>query len=178
MNFKEKYTKEIVPKLKEKFAYENIMQVPSIKKIVLNVGFGRHSKEKAYIKNVVDTLTKISGQKPVLTKAKKSIASFKVREGAEIGSCVTLRGPRMYDFIDKLINITYPRVTDFRGVDNKCVDNSGNMTVGFKESTPFPEVDLDDLENVFGLEISFSTTAKTREEGLELFTLMGFPFKK
>lgn len=178
MNFKEKYSKEIIPKLKEKFAYKNIMEVPSIQKIVVNVGFGRHAKEKAYIKNVLDSLAKITGQKAILTKAKKSIASFKVREGANIGARVTLRGSKMYDFIDKLINVTYPRVTDFRGVNNKCIDRTGNMTVGFKENAPFPEIDLDDLENVFGLEISFATTAKTREESLEMFKLIGFPFKK
>jgi len=178
MRLKEKYNKEVVPKLKEKFGYKNINQVPKITKAVVNVGFGRHAKEKAYIEKVVDGLKRISGQKPVMAKARKSISSFKIREGMVIGASVKLRGARMYDFIDKLINITFPRVRDFRGISEKIIDRQGNLTVGIKEHLSFPEIKADDVENIFGLEISLSTNAKTREEGLEMFRLMGFPFKK
>ena len=178
MRLKEKYKKEIVLKLKEKFGYKNINQVPKITKAVINVGFGRHAKEKAYIEKVVEGLARISGQKPIMTKARKSISSFKIREGMIIGASVTLRGARMYDFVDKLINISFPRVRDFRGISEKIVDRGGNLTVGFKEHLAFPEIKADDVENIFGLEVSLATTAKTREEALEMFKLMGFPFKK
>lgn len=178
MRLKEKYTKEIMPKLQEKFGYKNNMQIPKMEKVVLNVGFGRHNKDKDYIANVVKTLTDITGQKPVLTKAKKSISSFKIREGMTIGATVSLRGERMYDFVEKLVNLTFPRVRDFRGISNKGIDRTGNFTVGIKESSAFGEVKAEDLEKIHGLEISIATTAKNREEGLELFTLIGFPFKK
>lgn len=178
MRLKEKYTKEIVPKLKEKFGYKNNLAVPKLEKVVVNVGFGRHAKEKAYIDNVVDALARITGQRPVLTKAKKSISSFKIRQGMTIGAKVTLRGQRMYDFVEKLIHISFPRIRDFRGISEKSVDPSGNLTVGFREHLAFPEIKADEVENVFGLEVCLVTTAKTREEGLELFRLLGFPFKK
>lgn len=178
MKLKEKYQKEVVPQLKEKFAYKNIFLVPKVKKVVINVGFGRHNKEKDYVDNVVKTLTRISGQKPVLTKAKKSIASFKVREGMLIGALVTLRGDRMYDFLDKLINITFPRVRDFRGISEKSVDKQGNISIGFKENSAFPEIKIEDLRDIHGLEVIIDSSAKNREEGLELYRLLGFPFKK
>lgn len=178
MTLKERYQKEILPKLKEDFGYKNTMEVPKLTKVVLNVGFGRHIKDKAYIDSVVSGLTKISGQKPVLTKAKKSISSFKIREGMIIGACVTMRGNRMYDFVEKLVNVTYPRVRDFRGISEKGVDRTGNMTVGFKDQTCFPEIAIEEVEEQFGLEVCLSTTAKTKETGLGLFKLMGFPFKK
>ncbi|MGI6347868.1 MAG: 50S ribosomal protein L5 [Patescibacteria group bacterium] len=178
MKLKEKYQKEVVPQLKEKFAYKNIFLVPKVKKVVINVGFGRHNKEKDYVDNVVKTLTRISGQKPVLTKAKKSIASFKVREGMLIGAMVTLRGDRMYDFLDKLINITFPRVRDFRGISEKSVDKQGNISIGFKENSAFPEIKIEDLRDIHGLEVIIDSSAKNREEGLELYRLLGFPFKK
>ncbi|MEA3398867.1 MAG: 50S ribosomal protein L5 [Patescibacteria group bacterium] len=178
MKLKEKYNKEIAVKLKEKFGYKNINQVPKMTKAVVNVGFGRHVKEKAYINKVVEGLTQITGQKPILTKARKSISSFKIRQGMVIGASVKMRGTRMYDFVDKLIKISFPRVRDFRGISEKIVDKTGNLTVGIKEHLAFPEIKSDDVENIFGLEISLATTAKTREEGLELFKLMGFPFKK
>ena len=168
----------IIPKLKKKFGYKNIHEVPKLIKVVINVGFGRHTKEKAYIKNVVDSLTRISGQKPILTKARLSISSFKIREGMTIGACVTLRGTRMYDFIEKLVGTTFPRIRDFRGIEVKNVDRTGNLTVGFKEHLAFPEVRPDEVDNIFGLEVSIATTAKNHDEGLELFKLMGFPFKK
>ena len=178
MNIQEKYKKEIIPALKEKFGYKNSLEAPQITKVVLNVGFGKHAKEKAYIDNVLKGLTKISGQKPVLAKARKSISSFKIREGMTIGSSVTIRGKRMYDFINKLINISFPRVRDFRGISLKSVDRQGNLTVGFKEHLSFPEIKPDEIDNVFGLEVCLSTSAKTKEEGEELFKLIGFPFKK
>jgi large subunit ribosomal protein L5 len=178
MNLKEKYQKDIIPQLKDKFSYTNIFLVPKIEKVVINVGFGRHNKEKEYIANVEKTLTRISGQKPVLTKAKKSIASFKIREGMIIGAMVTLHGKRMYDFLDKLINISFPRVRDFRGISEKSIDKQGNLSIGFKENIAFPEVKVEDLNNIHGLEIIIHSTAENKEEGLELFRLAGFPFKK
>ncbi|PIR13481.1 50S ribosomal protein L5 [Candidatus Falkowbacteria bacterium CG11_big_fil_rev_8_21_14_0_20_39_10] len=178
MRLKELYKKEIVPKMKEKFGYKNDLAVPRLIKVTVNVGFGRQAKEKQFITNVEKSLVKITGQKPVLTKAKKSISSFKVREGMIIGAMATLRGQRMYDFTEKLVNISFPRVRDFRGINEKSVDKAGNLSVGFKEHLAFPEIKADDVENIHGLEICLSTTAKTQEEGAELFKLMGFPFKK
>ncbi|MEI8360891.1 MAG: 50S ribosomal protein L5 [bacterium] len=178
MRLQEKYKKEIAPALKEKFAFKNVMEIPKLTQVVLNVGIGRHTKEQAYADNVVKNLTAITGQKPVLTKAKKSIASFKVREGQVIGVKVSLRGARMYDFIEKLVNVSFPRIRDFRGISDKMIDRTGNLTVGFKEHSAFPEIKVDDLDNVHGLEICISTTAKDRESGLELFRQLGFPFKK
>ena len=178
MRLQELYKKEITKKMQEKFSFDNVMEIPRLKKVVLNVGFGRHSKEKAYITAVEKGLTEISGQKPVLTKAKKSISSFKIREGMTIGASVTMRGKRMYDFVEKLVNVTYPRVRDFRGISENHVDRTGNMTVGFKDHSAFPEIHVEDVENVYGLEISLATSAKNKEEGIELFKLLGFPFKK
>jgi len=178
MRLQELYKKEIIKRLKEKFSYDNVMQAPKLEKVVLNVGFGRHAKDKAYIQSVKEGITAISGQKPVLTKARKSISAFKIREGMTIGCAVVLRGQRMYDFVEKLVNVTFPRVRDFRGISEKHVDRSGNMTVGFKEHTAFPEIKVDDVENTYGLEVCLATSAKTKEEGLELFKLLGFPFKK
>ena len=175
---KEQYMKEILPKLVEKFQYKNNIQAPRVQKIVINVGFGRHSKDKDFIKNVQETLLRISGQRPVLTKARLSVSSFKVRQGMIIGAKVTLRGARMYDFLEKLVHVTFPRVRDFRGIGDKGIDNTGNITIGFKDNSAFPEVVAEDLDKLHGLEICISTTAKTREEGVELFHLMGFPFQK
>lgn len=178
MILKEKYKKEIVPALQEKFGYKNALLVPHLKKVVLNVGFGHHAKEKEYIANVEKGLIKLSGQKIVFTKAKKSISAFKVREGSIIGAKVTLRGQRMYDFTDKLVNITFPRVRDFRGISDQVVDKNGNMTVGFKEYVCFPEIKAEEVSDVFGLEVCISSSAKGLEEGREFFRLLGFPFKK
>ena len=177
MKLQEKYKKEIGPKLKEKFGYKNIMATPKLDKIVVNVGFGRHVKEKAHIDSVIAGLTRITGQKQIQTKAKKAISAFKIKDGMIIGACVTLRGARMYDFVNKLINVTFPRVRDFRGISDKGVDRKGNLTIGFREHLPFPEIKADEVENIFGLEICLATTAKTREEGLEFFRLLGIPFK-
>lgn len=178
MRLKELYQKEILPKLKEKFGYKNSLEAPKMAKLVINVGFGRHNKDKAYIDNVVKTLTNISGQKPILTKAKKAISSFKIREGMIIGASVTLRGQRMYDFVERLVNVSFPRVRDFRGISEKCVDKAGNITIGIKENVAFPEIKVEEIENIHGLEISISTNKQDRESSLELFRLIGFPFKQ
>lgn len=178
MRLREKYQKEIVPQLEEKLGVKNAMLVPRLTKVVLNVGLGKHTKEKDYLEAVSKGLTKISGQKPVFTLAKKSISAFKIREGMTVGAKVTLRGQRMYDFVEKLVGITFPRVRDFRGISDKGMDRTGNMTIGFKDQSAFPEVRIEDMDNAFGLEICLNTTAKNREEGLELFRLFGFPFKK
>jgi len=177
-NLQTRYKKEILPQLKEKLGLKNDMVAPKLIKVSINVGFGRHNKDKAYIERVEKVLTAISGQKIILTKAKKSIAAFKVREGMTVGAMVTLRKQYMYDFVEKLVSITFPRVRDFRGISEKSVDAAGNLTVGFKEHTAFPEIGGEDSENVFGLEISLVTNTKVREKGLELFRLIGFPFKK
>jgi large subunit ribosomal protein L5 len=178
MNFKEKYNQEVLPKLKEKFGYKNDFEAPRIKKICLNVGFGRNVKDKGHVENVINTLTLISGQKPIQTKSKKSISAFKIREGLIIGAAVTLRGARMYDFFEKLIKVTFPRVRDFRGIKTSCIDNRGSLTVGFKEHAAFPEIKIEETEGIHGLEVSILTTAKNKEEGLEMFKLFGFPFKE
>jgi large subunit ribosomal protein L5 len=178
MRLKEKYQKNIVPSLKKDFGFKNNMLVPRLTKVVLNAGFGHHLKEKEFIDDVEKSLTKIAGQKPVMCAAKKSISAFKIREGQVIGAKVTLRGQQMYDFVDKLVNITFPRVRDFRGISEKAIDRDGNITVGFKDHTCFPEIRLEDVNNIFGFEVCLSTTAKSKADGLELFRLLGFPFKK
>ena len=178
MKLQEQYKKKIIPELKKSFNYKNDLEAPKLVKVVINVGFGRHTKEKGYINAVVDAITRISGQRPILTKAKKAISAFKVRQGMTIGASTTLRGKRMYDFVEKLVNASFPRVRDFRGISTKAIDRAGNLTVGFKEHLAFPEIKADEVENVFGLEVSLHSTAKTQEEGLELFKLLGFPFKK
>jgi len=178
MRLQEQYKKEILPKLKEKFGYKNDLAAPRLSKVVVNVGVGKHSKEKDYIKSIESSLARITGQKPVLAKAKKSIASFKIRQGMIAGVTVILREKRMYDFIEKLVHISFPRVRDFRGISEGNMDGQGNLTIGFREHLAFPEIGADEVDNVHGLEVCIATTAKTREEGLELFKLMGFPFKK
>jgi large subunit ribosomal protein L5 len=173
-----KYTETVVPALKEKLGYRNIMQVPRIQKVVLNVGFGRHAKEEKFIDSVERTLTLITGQKPVRNKAKKSISNFKIREGMVIGSSVTLRGTRMYEFLDRLISLTLPRVRDFRGLNPNSFDACGNYTLGFKEHLAFPEVTGADMgEVIHGLEITIGTSAKSKDEGYELLAAIGFPFR-
>lgn len=178
MNLQEKYKKEILKKLKEEFGYKNNLEVPRLVKAVVNVGVGRQAKDSAFIENVKSSLERIAGQRPVLTRAKKAISSFKTKKGMIIGAAVTLRGKRMYDFIEKLVNITFPRVRDFRGLNEKQVDRNGNLTVGFREHLAFPEIRADEVDAIHGLEVSIATTAKKKEEGLELFRLIGFPFKK
>ncbi len=174
-----RFTTEILPKLKEKLGKKNIMSVPKITKIKINVGMGSYIKthNKDY-SNIIENITLISGQKPTLNKAKKAISNFKTRQGEVIGTSVTLRGKRMYDFLNKLINIVFPRVRDFRGLSKKAFDKTGNYSIGFSEHTVFPEISPDDVTKIHGVQISITTSAKTDEEGLELFTLLGFPFKK
>lgn len=176
---KETYNKEIAKKMMEKFGYKNIMAVPKVTQISVNVGI-RHdqSKDAKHVETIEQTLTRITGQKPVKTLAKKSIAGFKIREGNVVGMKVTLRGDRMWHFLEKLIDFTLPRVRDFRGVSPKIVDKQGNLSVGFKEYISFPEIKPDEVERLHGLQVTITTTADSREEGLELFTLMGFPFQK
>ena len=175
---KENREKKVIPEMKKKFGYKNDLAVAKLNKAIVNVGLGRFCKDKAYIDNVIDSLSRITGQKPVLTKAKKSISAFKVRQGNLVGAMVTLRGKRMYDFIDKLIHISFPRVRDFRGLPEKSVDRQGNLSVGFSEHLAFPEIKADEVDKIHGLEICISTTAKNKEEGMELLKLIGFPFKK
>ena len=178
MRLNERYQKEAKPALKKVFSYTNDMAMPRLLKVSINVGVGRFSKDKAYVDGVINTLERITGQKPVTTKARKSISAFKVRQGSIVGVMATLRGKRMFDFIDKLVNITFPRVRDFRGIDEKSVDATGNLSVGFREHLPFPEVKADEVDHLHGLEVTITTTAPTRAEGLELFRQLGFPFKK
>ncbi|MBT4120853.1 MAG: 50S ribosomal protein L5 [Candidatus Magasanikbacteria bacterium] len=175
---KKQYKEQVVPALKEQFGYKNIMQVPELKKVVLNVGYGRHLKDAGFIENVEKTLRSITGQSPVHNKAKKSISNFKIREGMKIGISVTLRGQKMYDFIDKLTSVTLPRVRDFRGISSKSFDKTGNFTLGFKEHIAFPEIKGDSIEKIHGLEVVINTSANTKEEGQALLEKLGFPFKK
>ncbi len=175
---KEKYQKEMIPLLQEKFAYKSIMEIPKFEKVVINIGLGEAVANTKVLDAAVEDLTLISGQKPVITRAKKSIATFKLREGMPIGAKVTLRGDRMYDFIDKLVNIVLPRVRDFRGVSPKAFDGRGNYSLGLKEQLIFPEIDYEKVDKVRGLEVVFVTTAKTDEEGRELLRLSGMPFSK
>lgn len=171
----EKYKKTVVPALKTQFGYSSVMQVPRITKVVINAGIGRFIKESGFIDNVEKTLSKIAGQKPIRTKAKKSISNFKIREGQEIGVVVTLRGPRMYFFLEKLLNVTFPRVRDFHGLTDKAFDTRGNYTIGFKENIAFPEVKMEEIEKIHGLQVIINTTAKSKEEGHALLKSLGFP---
>jgi large subunit ribosomal protein L5 len=170
------YNKEVVPSLIKKFKYKNIMQVPKLEKIVLNIGLGEAIQNIKLLDSASEDLKIIAGQRPVVTRAKKSIAAFKLREGMPIGCMVTLRRDRMYDFYYKLVNITLPRVRDFRGLSGKALDGHGNYTLGIKEHIIFPEIDYDKIDKIKGLNISIVTTAKTDEEGKELLRLLGMPF--
>ncbi len=178
MTLIENYKTTILPKLKEQFGYSNNLSVPRITKVTVNVGVGRMTKDKAYIDAVVDGIRAITGQKPMLALAKKSISAFKVRQGDIVGVTTVLRGQRMWDFVEKLIRITLPRVRDFRGLAQSIVDNNGNMTIGFREHTAFAEIITDQIEKVHGLEVVLTTNAHNRQAGLALFKLMGFPFKQ
>ena len=171
------YNETVVPKLKEQFSYANSMQIPKIEKVVINMGLGEAIHNIKIIDSAVEELKQISGQQPVVTRAKKSIASFKLREGMPIGCMVTLRKIRMYDFLNKLINVALPRVRDFRGISGKAFDGAGNYSLGVKEQLIFPEIDYDKIDKIKGLNISIVTTAKSNEEGKELLKLMGMPFK-
>ena len=174
---KEMYDKEIVPGLKETFGYKNPMEVPKITKIVLNIGLGEAINNVKLLDSAAADLALIAGQKPVITKAKKSIAAFKLREGMPIGCMVTLRREKMYDFLQKLVNIALPRVRDFRGISGKAFDGRGNYSLGIKEQIIFPEIDFDKTDSIKGLNVSIVTTANTDKEGKELLRLFGMPFK-
>ena len=175
---KEKYVKEIVPSLMNKYNYKSIMEVPKLDKVVINMGVGDGASNAKLLDAAVSDLAKISGQKPVVTKAKKSIAGFKIREGQKIGCKVTLRGENMYNFADKLISISLPQVRDFRGVSPKSFDGRGNYTLGIKEQLIFSEINYDEVVKVRGMDIVFVTTAKTNEEAYDLLNELGIPFRK
>ncbi len=173
-----KYNEEVVDALKNEFKYENVHQIPKLNKVVINMGVGEACHNSKLAELIVAQLTKIAGQKAVATKAKKSIATFKLREGMPVGCMVTLRGERMYDFIQKLICVVLPRIRDFRGISSKSFDGRGNYTLGLKEQSLFPEISYDEIDTVLGMNISIITTAKTDEEGRALLKYLGMPFKK
>ena len=175
---KDKYVSEVIPALQQKFNYKNVMQIPKVEKIVINMGLGDCKDNPKGLEAAVGDLTTISGQKPVITKAKKSIANFKVREGMNIGAKVTLRGERMYQFMDKLMNVALPRVRDFHGVSAKAYDGRGNYALGIREQLLFPEIEYDKVDKIRGMEMIFVTTAHTDEEARELLRLMGMPFEQ
>ena len=176
--FKEKYQQEVIPALQKEFSYTNPMSIPKLEKIVLNIGLGEAIQNAKAIDAAVGDLATISGQKPVVTKAKKSIAAFKVREGMSIGAMVTLRGDQMYEFLDRFISLTLPRVRDFRGVSPKSFDGRGNYTIGLKDQLIFPEIDFGKIDRARGLNVSIVTTAGTDEEARMLLRLMGMPFRQ
>ena len=175
---KEKYIKEVTPSLVEKFNYSSVMQTPKVDKIVINMGVGDAVSNAKNLDKAVEELALITGQKPLITKAKKSIAGFRLREGMPIGAKVTLRGERMYEFLDKLVTVSLPRVRDFHGVSKKAFDGRGNYTLGIKEQLIFPEINFDKVNKLRGMDIVFVTTAKTDEEGHELLAQLGMPFHK
>ncbi len=174
----DRYRDEVVPALMQEFAYKNVMQVPKLEKIVVNVGLGEAVANARAIDAAVGDLTAITGQKPVVTRAKRSIAAFKLRTGMPIGAMVTLRGPRMYEFLDRLTAVAMPRIRDFRGVSPNSFDGRGNYTLGLREQLAFPEIDYDRIDKTRGLEMSFVTTARTDEEGRRLLALLGMPFAR
>lgn len=177
--FKELYQKEVVPHLMKELGVKNAMAVPAIKKVVLNVGLSKALQDKSFIDVASKTLERITGQKPVLTKAKKSISNFKIREGMVVGAMVTLRGPKMYDFLYKLVHVSFPRIRDFHGLDpKKGFDRNGNYIIGFREHIVFPEIRSDEIEKLHGLEVAVSTTATNAEQCRALLIALGFPFKK
>jgi len=183
IRLKEKYKKEVIPAMMKEFGYKSNMAVPRIEKVIINSCFGKlvsgktSQEVKKIQENILEDLTLISGQKPILVKAKKSISGFKLRKGMPVAATLTLRRKRMYDFLERLIYITFPRSRDFRGISSNSIDKNGNLTIGIKEHIAFPEVSTEKEKNIFGLEITVVTTAKTKERGIELLKLMGFPIK-
>ena len=175
---KESYKNEVFPALKEQFKYENVMEVPKLEKITLNMGLGEAKENAKVMESAVEEISLITGQRPVVTKAKKSIANFKVRQGMPVGAKVTLRGENMYVFLDKLLNIALPRVRDFKGVSRNSFDGRGNYSMGIKEQLIFPEINYDNVETIKGMNIVFTTTAKTDEEAAALLEGLGMPFEK
>ncbi len=178
MRLEERYTKEIKDALMKKFEYKSVMQIPKLDKVVINIGLGEAKENSKVVDYAMNDLALITGQKPVVTKAKKSVASFKVREGMNIGCKVTLRGSKMYEFVDRLFNAALPRVRDFRGINPNSFDGRGNYSLGIKEQLIFPEIDYDKIDKIRGMDIIFVTTAHTDEEARELLTLMGAPFAR
>lgn len=175
---KEQYKKDIVPALKERFKYKSVMQVPKIEKITLNMGLGEAAADKKILANAIDDMTKIAGQAPIKTLARKSIAGFKIRDGWPIGAKVTLRRERMYEFLERLISIAIPRIRDFRGFSNKAFDGRGNYSLGIKEQIVFPEIDYDKIDKIRGLDITITTSAKTDDEAYALLKAFGFPIRE
>ena len=178
MRLEEKYTKEIKDAMMKKYSYKSVMQIPKLDKVVINMGVGDVRENSKAVENAANDLTLITGQKAVITKAKKSVATFKVREGMNIGCKVTLRGSKMYEFVDRLFNAALPRVRDFRGINPNSFDGRGNYALGIKEQLIFPEIDYDKIDKIRGMDIIFVTTAHTDEEARELLTMMGAPFTK
>jgi large subunit ribosomal protein L5 len=174
---KEKYLKKAVPGLMEKFGYGNILAVPKIKKLVVNAGVGKILKETDKVDEILNSLREMTGQQPIKTKAKKAISGFKIREGLEVGMKVTLRGKRMWQFIDRLVNVALPRTRDFQGIETSAVDARGNLNIGIKEHIIFPEISPEKVKNIFSFQVTIVTTTKNKEEGIELFKLLGFPIK-
>lgn len=172
------YKQKIVPELLKEQGYRSVMQVPKVAKVVVNIGYGRHAKEKPFIDRAEKTIELITGQRPIKNKSKKSISNFKIREGMEIGSSVILRGKQMYEFLYKLVNLTLPRVRDFRGLPPKAFDGNGNYTIGFKEQLAFPEISGDAADHIHGLQVVISTTAKNDAEGRALLEKIGLPFRQ
>jgi len=177
MNLKDKYTKEIAPSLKERFGYKSVMEVPRLKKITINMGVGEASKDKGVLENAVRDLESIAGQKPVVTKARKAVSSFKIREQYPIGCKVTLRGNKMYDFFERLINLAIPREKDFRGLNPKSFDGQGNYNLGIKEQIIFPEIDYDKVDKLRGMDIAITTSAKSDSDAQHLLAEFNFPFR-
>lgn len=175
---KEQYIKEVAPQLMKKFTYKSVMEIPKLDKIVINVGCGEARDNPKMLEAIVGDISQITGQKPVVCKAKKSVANFKLREGMSVGVKVTLRGERMYEFLDRFFNLALPRVRDFRGIDPNSFDGRGNYSVGIKEQLIFPEIEYDKIDKVRGMDISLVTTAKTDEEARELLSLLGAPFTR
>jgi len=174
---REQYKKEVIPEMMKKFGYKSVMEAPKLEKIVINMGLGDLKENPKALENAISDLTLIAGQKPVITKARKSIANFKIREGMNIGCKVTLRSTKMYDFAYKLFNVALPRVRDFRGLSKKSFDGNGNYSLGIKEQLIFPEIEYDKVDKLRGMDIIFVTTAKSDEEAKELLTLLGMPFR-
>jgi large subunit ribosomal protein L5 len=175
---KAKYQQEVVPPLQKEFNYKNLMQVPGVHKVVVNIGMGEVIQNAKAMDAAVSDLATITGQRPVITRAKRSVAAFKLREGMQIGCMVTLRGDRMFQFLDKLMNVALPRLRDFQGISPEAFDGRGNYTLGLREQLVFPEIEYDKVDKVRGMEVSIVTTARTDEEGRRLLKLMGMPFKK
>lgn len=178
MNLQERYNKEIIPQLQQQLSIRNALAVPRVVKVVISSGLNKNKSDDQMKDTVLKTLTRISGQKPVVTKARKSIASFKIREGQDVGVVVTLRGKQMYAFLEKLVGYAFPRVRDFRGISQSIVDTHGNASVGFREHLGFPEIRPDEVERVHGLQVTVHTSAGTREKGLALLKALGFPFQE